>query len=177
MGFTPVSQAVDLSTREAVSTTITMNTPVQVLEPVIVTAEADLGLENIGFVARKRGMSGTFMDAKEIMARGPNLLTDVFRTVPSLRVVPVSPYDYAVQSARGNMLGGNCVKFWLDGNPFEAVFPGDVDRMIPPYDIAAIEVYQGSTVPLQFTNANSSNCAVIVIWSKYRASQPVRQKR
>jgi hypothetical protein len=177
MGFTPVSQAVDLSTREAVITTITMNTPVQVLEPVVVTAEADLGLENIGFVARKRGMSGTFMDAKEIMARGPNLLTDVFRTVPSLRVVPVSPYDYAVQSSRGNMLGGNCVKFWLDGNPFEAVFPGDVDRMIPPYDIAAIEVYQGSTVPLQFTNANSSNCAVIVIWSKYRASQPVRQKR
>lgn len=177
MGFSPVSQAVDLSTREAANTTITMNTPVQVLEPIVVTAESDMGLENIGFVARKRGMSGTFMDAKEIMARGPNLLTDVFRTVPSLRVVPVGPYDYAVQSSRGNMLGGNCVKFWLDGNPFDAIFPGDVDRMIPPYEIAAIEVYQGSTVPIQFTNAASSNCAVIVIWSKYRASQPVRQKR
>ena len=176
MGFAPVSQPVDLSTREAATTTITMNTPVQLLEPVVVTAESDMGLENIGFTARKRGMSGTFMDAKEIMARGPNLLTDVFRTVPTLRVVPVSPYDYAVQSSRGNSLGGNCVRFWLDGNPFEAVFPGDVDRMIPPYDIAAIEVYNGSTVPIEFTNANSANCATIVIWSKYRASQPNRRK-
>src|SRR5688572_5274164 len=177
LGFAPVSKAVNLSTREPTITTITMSQPVQVLESVVVTAQSDLGLENIGFLQRKRGMSGTFMDAEEIMKRGPNMLTDVFRTVPSLRVVPVSPYDYAVESSRGNMLGGNCVKYWLDGSPFDAVFPGDVDRMIPPYDIAAIEVYNGSTVPIQFTNANSSNCAVIVIWSKYKASQPVRRKQ
>lgn len=176
MGFAPVSQAVDLTTREATNTTITMSRAVQVLDPVVVTAESDMGLENIGFTARSRSMSGTFMDAKEIMRRGPTILTDVFRTVPSLKVVPVSPYDYAVESSRGNMLGGRCVKYWLDGNPYEAVFPGDVDRMIPPYDIAAIEVYNGSTVPIQFTNANSSNCAVIVIWSKYRASQPVKRR-
>jgi hypothetical protein len=75
------------------------------------------------------------------------------------------------------MLGGRCVKYWLDGNPYDPMFPGDVDRMIPPYEIAAIEVYNGSTVPIQFTNANSSNCAVIVIWSKYRASQPVRRRQ
>lgn len=177
MGFAPVSQPVELSTREPANTTITMSQPVQMLEPVVVTAESDMGLDNIGFTQRKRAMSGTFMDATDIMRRGPNLLTDVFRTVPSLRVVPMGPYDYRVESSRGNMLGGNCVKYWLDGNPFEAVFPGDVDRMIPPYEIAAIEVYNGSTVPIQFTNANSGNCAVIVIWSKYKASQPVRRKQ
>jgi carboxypeptidase family protein len=176
MGFAPVSMPVELSTREAANTVITMSQPVQMLEPVIVRAQSDMGLDNIGFTQRKRGLSGTFMDAEEIMKRGPNMLTDVFRTVPSLRVVPVSPYDYAVESSRGNQLGGNCVKYWIDGSPFEAVFPGDVDRMMPPYEIAAIEVYNGSTVPMQFTNANSSNCAVIVIWSKYRASQPVRKR-
>jgi hypothetical protein len=177
MGFAPVSQPVELSTREAANTVITMSQPVQMLDPVIVRAESDMGLDNIGFTTRKRAMSGTFMDADEIMKRGPNILTDVFRTVPSLRVVPVSPYDYAVESSRGNQLGGNCVKYWLDGSAYEAVFPGDIDRMIPPYEVAAIEVYNGSTVPIEFTNANSSNCAVIVIWSKYRASQPVRRKR
>ena len=176
MGFAPVSQAVNLSTREATTTTITMSQPVQMLDPVVVTAESDVGLDNLGFTTRKKSMSGYFLDANEIMARGPNMLTDVFRTVPSLKVVPVSPYDYAVESSRGNMLGGRCVKYWLDGSPYESVFPGDVDRMIPPYEIAAIEVYNGSTVPIQFTNANSGNCAVIVIWSKYRANQPVRKK-
>lgn len=177
IGFVPVTQPVDLSSREAASTTITMSTAARVLDAVVVTAESDMGLENIGFTQRKRGMSGTFMDAKEVMARGPNVLTDVFRTVPSLRVVPVSPYDYTVESSRGNMLGGKCVKYWMDGNQFEPAFPGDIDRMIPPYEIAAIEVYQGSTVPFEFTSANSSNCAVIVIWSKYKAGQPRRQKR
>jgi len=48
--------------------------------------------------------------------------------------------------------------------------------MIPPYEIAAIEVYNGSTVPIEFSNANSSNCAVIVIWSKYKAGQPTRKR-
>jgi len=177
MGFAPVSQAVDLSARQPTTTIITMSRAVQVLDPVVVTAEGDAGLDNIGFTSRKRAMSGTFMDAEDIMARGPNLLTDVFRTVPSLKVVPVSPYEYTVESSRGNMLGGNCVKYWLDGGPYDSVFPGDIDRMIPPRDIAAIEVYNGSTVPIQFTNANSGNCAVIVIWSKYKASQPVRRKQ
>ncbi len=176
MGFAPVSQAVDLSTREAATTTITMSRPVQVLEPVVVTAQSDLGLDNVGYTQRSKGLSGTFMTAEDVMRRGPNMLTDVFRTVPSLKVVPVSPYEYAVESSRGNMLGGSCVKYWLDGSPYEAVFPGDVDRMIPPYEIGAIEVYNGSTVPIQFTNANSSNCAVIVIWSKYRLSQPTRKR-
>ena len=177
MGFAPVSQPVELSTREPATTTITMSQAVQMLDPVVVRAESDIGLDNIGFTTRKRAMSGTFMDAAEIMKRGPNMLTDVFRTVPSLRVVPVSPYDYEVQSSRGNMLGGNCVKYWLDGSQYESVFPGDIDRMIPPYEIAAIEVYNGSTVPIEFSGANSSNCAVIVIWSKYKASQPGRRKR
>jgi hypothetical protein len=177
MGFAPVSQPVELSTREPANTTITMSQPVQMLEPVVVRAESDMGLDNVGFTSRKRGMSGTFMDAEDIMRRGPNMLTDVFRTVPSLRVVPVSPYDYEVQSSRGNQLGGNCVKYWIDGGQYEAVFPGDIDRMIPPYEIAAIEVYNGSTVPIQFSSANSGNCAVIVIWSKYKVSQPGRRKR
>lgn len=177
IGFAVVSQAVDLSTREPTTTTITMSRPVQVLDPVVVTAESDMGLDNVGFTQRAKGLSGTFMTAEEVMKRGPNMLTDVFRTVPSLRVVPVSPYDYAVESARGNMLGGNCVKYWLDGSPYEAVFPGDVDRMIPPYEVGAIEVYNGSTVPIQFTSANSGNCAVIVIWSKYRLGQPNRRRQ
>ncbi len=173
IGFAPVSQPVNLSTRGPQNTVITLSTPVQMLEAVVVEAKSELqaGLENVGFTERERSLSGYFLDAEEVMRRGPNMLTDVFRTVPSLRVVPNGPYDYDVQSARSTMLGGNCVKYWIDGTPYQAVFPGDVDRMIPPYQVAGIEVYNGSSVPIQFSSANSGNCAVIVIWSKYKASQ------
>jgi hypothetical protein len=179
MGFAPVTQPVELSTRGPQETIITMSRPVQMLETVVVEAQSELqrGLEQIGFTQRQRGLSGTFMDADDIMKRGPNILSDVFRTVPTLRVVPDGPYDYKVESSRGHTLGGNCVKYWLDGNQFQAIFPGDVDRMIPPYQIAAIEVYNGSSVPIQFSSANTNNCAVIVIWSKYRAGQPGNRRR
>jgi hypothetical protein len=179
MGFAPVAQPVELSTRSPSEAIITMSRPVQVLETVVVQAQSELerGLENIGFTQRERGLTGTFMDAEDIMRRGPNMLTDVFRTVPTLRVVPDGPYDYRVESSRGHQLGGNCVKYWLDGSQFDAIFPGDVDRMIPPYNIAAIEVYNGSNVPIQFSSANTNNCSVIVIWSKYRATQPGNRRR
>lgn len=179
MGFAPVTQPVELSTRAPSQTVITMSRPVQMLETVVVEAqsELELGLENIGFKRRERGLTGTFMDAEDIMRRGPNVLTAVFRTVPTLRVVPDGPYDYRVESSRGHQLGGNCVKYWLDGIQYEAIFPGDVDRMIPPYNIAAIEVYNGSNVPIEFSSANTNNCAVIVVWSKYRASQPGNRRK
>jgi hypothetical protein len=179
MGFAPVAQPVELSTRSPSEAIITMSRPVQVLETVVVQAQSELerGLDNIGFTQRERGLTGTFMDAEDIMRRGPNMLTDVFRTVPTLRVVPDGPYDYRVESSRGHQLGGNCVKYWLDGGQFDAIYPGDVDRMIPPYNIAAIEVYNGSSVPIQFSSANTNNCAVIVIWSKYRALQPGNRRR
>lgn len=178
IGFSPVTQPVDLSTRAPASTVITMATPATVLEAVVVEAKSELqqGLENIGFTERQRGTPGTFMDAEDIMRRGPNVLTAVFRTVPTLRVVPDGPYDYKVESARGHQLGGNCVKYWVDGNPYEAIYPGDVDRIMPPFQIAGIEVYQGSQVPIQFSSANTNNCAVIVIWSKYKAGQPGRRR-
>lgn len=179
IGFSPVAQPVELSTRAPATTVITMTMPAQVLEGVLVEAQSELqrGLETIGFTERKRGMSGTFMDAEDIMRRNPNVLTSVLRTVPNLRVVPDGPYDYKVESARGHQLGGNCVKYWVDGNPYDAVYPGDVDRIIPPFQIAGIEVYQGTAVPIQFTNANTNNCAVIVIWSKYKAGQPGNRRR
>jgi hypothetical protein len=177
LGYEPVEKPVELSARTPATVTIVMSKPAQVLATVRVEAEQDRGLERLGFNQRKRAMSGTFLTGDDVMKRGPNMLTDVFRTVPGLRVVPAGMNEYKVENARSTGLGANCVKFILDGASFEAVFPGDVDRMIPPYNVAAIEVYQGSATPIQFQVAGASACATVVIWSKYRAEQGNRQRR
>jgi hypothetical protein len=65
----------------------------------------------------------------------------------------------------------------LDNAPYQAIYPGDIDRMIPPWDIGAIEVYHGSNTPVQFSQAGESGCAVIVIWSKYHVETVARRKR
>jgi carboxypeptidase family protein/TonB-dependent receptor-like protein len=167
IGFAPVEVAVELSTRAPQRVTIALTRAAQVLAPVQVTADAaDQGLDKIGFNQRRKSSGGYFITAKDIEKRAPNLLTDVFRSIPSLRVVP-SGTDYVIENARNPVNG--CVKYYVDGAPWEAIFGGDVDRLLPTWEVAAIEVYSGSNTPMQFQSPGASGCASIVIWSKTRA--------
>ena len=174
IGLAPVEQPVELSTRQAADMTITMARAATVLAEVRVEAKADAGLEKVGFLQRKKAGFGYFLSDDDITKRAPNLLTDVFRTIPGLRVVP-SGTDYVVQSAR-NVMGG-CVRYFVDGAVWEAIFPGDVDRLVPPWEIGAIEIYNGTSVPAQFQMAGSSSCAAIVIWTKTRLNAPSGRDR
>jgi hypothetical protein len=173
LGYAPVEVPVELSTRAAASVKVTMSKPATVLDPVVVRAEGDAGLDRVGFSSRKRSGGGYYMTGEEVMKRGPNALTDVFRTVPGLRVVP-SGTDYVVESSRSTL--GGCVKYWIDGAVFEAIFPGDVDRILPPWEIAAIEVYHGANTPVQFQAAGASSCTNVVMWSKTRVERPGAKK-
>ena len=174
IGFAPVEQSVELTTRMAARAEVKMDRAATVLAEVKVTAEADVGLEKVGFTQRKKQGFGYHLTGDDISKRAPNLLTDVFRTVPGLRVVP-SGNDYVIQSTRNAMNG--CVKYWIDGSPWEAIFPGDVDRIIPPWEVGAVEVYNGSSVPAQFQAPGQSSCAAIVIWSKTRLNAPTGRPR
>jgi hypothetical protein len=173
IGFAPEEQPVELSTRAPARVTVTMARAAQVLAPVVVTEDANAGLEKVGYVQRKRSGFGYFMTGDEVQKRAPTILTDVFRQIPGLRVVP-SGSDYVVESSRNAM--GGCVRYWVDGSMWEAVFPGDVDRLVPPWEIAAMEVYNGTSVPAQFTMAGSSSCAAVVIWTKTRVNAPTRRR-
>ncbi len=174
IGFAPVEQPVELTTRMAARSEITMSRAAQVLAEVKVEATADAGLDKVGFTQRKKAGFGYFVNGDDISKRAPNLLTDVFRTIPGIRVVP-SGNDYVVQSSRNAM--GGCVKYFVDGAVWEAVFPGDVDRIVPPWEVGAIEVYNGTSVPSQFQQAGSSSCAAIVIWTKTRLNAPTGRPR
>ena len=171
IGYAPEERAVELSTRAVARVEVKMERPATVLSAVVVKADRDIGLDRIGFSQRKRVGGGYYITADDIQKRAPNLLTDLFRTVPGLRVSPGgNGTDYVIESSRSAT--GGCVRYYVDGAVFEAVFPGDVDRLVPPWEIAAIEVYNGISVPAQFQAAGSSSCAAIVIWSKTRVDKP-----
>lgn len=175
IGFEPVEMPVELSTKAAARVTVTMTKPARILDPVVITASAAEGLERVGFNQRKRSAGGTFITGDDVMKRAPNLLSDVFRGVPGIRVEPVGN-EYQIVSAR-NVMGG-CVKYFVDGAPWEAMFPGDVDRLYPPQEIAGIEVYpSGSSVPAQFQQAGQSSCSAIVIWSRTRTERSSFKKK
>lgn len=177
IGFAPVEETVNLSTRAPSAVTITLSEPAQVLERVVVEAEADRGLERIGFHQRKRALTGYFLTSEDIMQRAPNMLTDVFRTIPSLRVVRDGLYDYKVESARATLIGPNCVRFFFDGVAYRQIYPGDIDRMTHPSQVGAIEVYDGTSAPIEFQVAGASSCATIVVWSKFEVERRNRRGR
>jgi len=166
LGFEPVEVPVELSGRAPRQVTVTMSKPARVLDPVPIIAErSKAGLDQVGFNKRQKSGFGYFMDTEDIEQRQATRMTDLFRSVPSLRVVPAG-MDYTVESARD--VQGGCVRYVVDGAPYQSMFPGDVDRIMPPHDVAAIEVYTGSSTPAEFQQAGASSCTTIVMWSRFK---------
>jgi len=169
LGFEPVEIPVELSGKAPRNVTVTMSKPARVLDPVAVVAKSSKdGLDQVGYSQRKKNGFGYFMGPEDIAQRQATRMTDLFRTVPSLRVVP-SGMDYVVESNRDAM--GGCVNYVVDGSPYKSLFAGDVDRLMPPNDVAAIEVYTGSSTPAEFQTPGSSSCTTIVMWSKFKTKR------
>jgi len=164
LGFEPVEVAVELSGKTPKQVTVTMKKPARVLDPVAVIADAK-GLDQVGFDRRKKNGFGYFMSTEDIQSRQATRMTDLFRTVPSLRVVPAG-MDYVVESARD--VQGGCVRYVVDGSPYQSMFPGDIDRLMPPHDVGAIEVYSGSSTPAEFQAPGQSSCTTVVMWSRFK---------
>ncbi|HUQ84610.1 MAG TPA: carboxypeptidase regulatory-like domain-containing protein [Gemmatimonadaceae bacterium] len=164
LGFEPVEVPVELSGKAPKQVTVTMSKPARVLDPVAVVASG-ASADVTGFDRRKKNGFGYFMSTEDIDSRQATRMTDLFRTVPSLRVVP-SGMDYVVESARD--VQGGCVRYVVDGSPYQSMFPGDIDRLMPPHDVGAIEVYSGSSTPAEFQAPGQSSCTTVVMWSKFK---------
>ncbi len=88
-------------------------------------------------------------------------MTDVLRTVSGIQVIP-----------SGSTLGGNTIRFtrtactdpriYVDDLP---ILAEDLDQFVAPDDIAGIEVYNSAaTLPPRY--ARSSNCGVVIVWTR-----------
>lgn len=162
IGFAPVEQPVELSARAPQRVTVTLRAATPVLETVRVQAAANDEYAKVGFTNRKRAGLGHFLTADEIDKRSARQISDILGTMPGLRTRSAGAYN-VIQSTRGG-----CVAYYLDRSPFTSMTPGDVDQAMPPSEIAAIEVYDPSTVPAEFTTSATTSCTTIVIWSKGR---------
>jgi Carboxypeptidase regulatory-like domain/TonB-dependent Receptor Plug Domain len=164
LSYSPKRYTVDLSPARESKLTAVMDSKAQVLNTVTIEGKASSNIP--GFDDRaKRGL-GTFLDRDEIEKRQSVLTTDLFRTIPGLNV-GFDGTNYVVQSSRG---AGCQVQWWLDGAPFDNS-QNDLDQMIRPDDIEAVEVYKSpSEVPVQFQGTNGS-CGTILVWTKRTAGR------
>ena len=165
LGFGAETVPVDLSSREPRQVSIKLPKFVAALDPVLVTARRVASLEKVGFSQRQKSGQGYYLGPERIQALHPNYLTDILRTVPGLRV-DYTPTGEVVSSSRG-VGSGNCVQYYVDDMPWQSAMPGDINNYINGREVVGVEVYNGPGAPAQYTRG-FSNCATIVIWTKFK---------
>lgn len=108
---------------------------------------------------RKRGW-GRFFTRQDIERRNPIRITDLLRTVPGISVYR----NGSTTRIRASRSAGRCgPSIWLDGL---FLSDADVDLLVQPNDVEAVEVYRGSgETPAEFSGA-FDGCGAIVIWTR-----------
>jgi uncharacterized protein (DUF2141 family) len=165
LGFGAQTVAVDLTSREAQRVTIKLPKYVAMIEPVVVNARRSANLDKVGFSQRKISGMGFFIGPDELKNRNPNRVTDILRTVPGLQIID-SPEGETVTSAR-NAGGQDCTQYYVDDMPWLSEEPGDVNQFVNASEVVAVEVYQGSNVPAQYSRG-MGNCTTIVLWTRFK---------
>jgi hypothetical protein len=121
-----------------------------------------------GFYERKERGRGQFITREEIDMMAVNRFTDLLRMTPSVDVVSLGGTQYTIRIKGAGRIGGDCApQLWVDNVRWGTVdLEGEgPDRAIYPSEIAAIEVYRPSAVPIDFA-AFDLSCGVVVVWTK-----------
>ncbi|MGW8266388.1 MAG: carboxypeptidase regulatory-like domain-containing protein [Longimicrobiales bacterium] len=127
------------------------------LDPIEVVVEQQIRGPLADFERRRQLGMGTYFTREDIEARNPYVITDLLRTVPGVRVMPAG--QFGEQAIR---LRGNCrPEIIVDG--IRTSIDTDVDHVLPPMDVEAVEVYKGPELPVQFGN---NSCGAVVFWTR-----------
>ena len=164
LGYAPTEVPVELSGLTPRRVTVKMGAYVPELTAVEVVSRRDQGLDQVGFLGRKRmSAGGHFITPEQIEARKASRFTDLLTSVPTIRVSG-NMGQTMLTATRG---GGGCVNLVVDGSRWQQLGPGEIDSFLQATEISAIEVYAGSQVPIEFTSVGS-DCSVVVVWTKTR---------
>lgn len=168
LGFGAQTVAVDLTSHAAQRVSMKLPKFVAMLQAVVVAAHREENLDRVGFNRRKRSGQGFYLGPEQLSKMNPSYLTDIFRSVPGLRVSNLGNTGDVVSSSRGvaSVSGQDCVQYFVDDMPWQSMDPGDINTFVNGKEVVAVEVYQGTEVPAQYTR--DENCTTIVLWTRYK---------
>ena len=166
LGYQPDTVDLLVLAGKTVPLEVTLQRLAVTLTPVVVHGRAELTGWRQGFYERKAVGSGHFFTLEDIEKRNPGNMSDMFRMIPGVTIVPTMGIIRNQLRFRGANRG--CAPLtWLDGSPL-ASGEFDIDN-ISPRSIAAFEVYTGTIVPPRFSLApgiGPRTCGAIVLWSR-----------
>ncbi|HEX2723314.1 MAG TPA: carboxypeptidase regulatory-like domain-containing protein [Gemmatimonadaceae bacterium] len=162
VGFFPALMSVDLTSRETRNVNIVLEKYVSTLDTVIVRASRERALAQVGFVERRKQGLGDFRTRAEFVKTNPRVVSDI---LVGMRGVKIQYVDgKAVVGASREEAG--CVQMVVDGVPWHTLEAGDIDDMVYPEDIAAVEVYSGAATPMSLEGVQTRGCLTVVLWTR-----------
>lgn len=164
LGFGAETVPVDLSSHEEKRVTMKLPKFLAIMDPVLVTARRSAALDRIGFNQRKKSGFGYYIGPERLQNMHASAVTDILRLVPGLRV-SYGPDGDVVSSTRGG--GSGCVQYFLDDMPYTEMTPGDINNFVTGGEVVAVEVYQDTGTPAQYSRAGMF-CTTIVLWTRFK---------
>ena len=171
IGYAPTAYDVALSNAGRVDIQLVFDQRMPMLDTVIVTADRKCSEFTLsGFVCRRQGGGGVFLDYTDIDDEDALYTADLFRNMKGFRT-DLRPTRFGPQRFVAANPPWRCITSLVDGRPTTGATP------IPEYpaDLVAVEVYaRPDSVPAEYqrytwpSGANftkSGRCSVIVYWT------------
>jgi hypothetical protein len=161
--------------REAVE--VRLSAAALAIEPLRVTARVEpprrRNLELNGYYRRERQGIGQYMRREDIERRASANLAQVLRRVAAASIIYKGAHQYiwfprnALRSQAGGGPGGACLpRLFVDGTRVTYDFQNDINSVVNPNQVEALEIFRGpSEIPPQY-NDNNSMCGVVLIWTR-----------
>ena len=163
--YAPEQRTVDLLGETPVSIDVRMTSLKKVLDTIRVTASRVYSA-GTGFEQRRKSGFGNYIDAKDVERIRPFEVTRLLRSLNGVDVVG-SGFNQRILM-RGVMYPCE-PSIVIDGVRLPDLSGADLNMMVPPEDVAGIEVYTSAgTVPAQFRalSTESMRCGAVVVWTK-----------
>ncbi len=159
IGFEPRRMAVDLASAKPADVQIALRQRLQELSRVVVMGKPSARFNDIDdFIRRARSGLGHYLMGSSQALRSAYSVSDAMRMMPGVQIVPSGQFGNVI------LLRGRCVpSVFVDGNEVHGGYES-LDDLVPPQQVAGIEVYTGlGEAPAQY---NSNGCGVVLIWTK-----------
>ncbi|MCG6957064.1 MAG: Plug and carboxypeptidase regulatory-like domain-containing protein [Gemmatimonadetes bacterium] len=157
LGYKEIQDTIDLAEGPPARLTVYLTPEAIDLPPMLVMVEQGTPPKMQGFERRRAQGIGTFLTRAEIEKRHAARVTDLFRSVPGVRIVPSAQTGDGILTMRG----GCRPALVIDGTP---IYGGiSLDMTMTPQDVEGIEVYGLAGTPIEYSR---SQCGTIMVWTR-----------